>query len=379
MRSSSPPWRATCSVRMPAGACSTHAARTRSERLERHAGLVAPSVHDGRVARRRELRGRTRRAGSSCRSRPLRRARRSADPTSATSASSLASTSSSFGAADEPALRAPACSGAGCRRRRRAVSVRARSSRRRRRRCRPSRSRPAARCGRPRATDRCRARRSAAIGTAGTRAARRPAALQLASARISSPRDGRGTGSAAIWPSSSATASADRRASISASARSSTVPAWISVSRAISPSAHSSPTNSSSAGPFHSASACCNARHSDRRRRPHRRRPGRTATRRPRRRARSRCSRSRACPCRRSSRTRETDVRSAPGEISSTSASHSDRKRRGECSARIASSRRWLALGRSISDPSVATACTPPRTRTLAIAGCGSLTGALSG
>ena len=57
-------------------------------------------------------------------------------------------------------------------------------------------------------------------------------------------------------------------------------------------------------------------------------------------------------------RTRETEVRSAPGEIASTSASHSERNRRGECRARIASSRRWLALGRSISDPSLATACT---------------------
>ncbi len=68
-------------------------------------------------------------------------------------------------------------------------------------------------------------------------------------------------------------------------------------------------------------------------------------------------------------RSRDTDIRNPPGEIPRTSASHSDRSRRGECSARIASNRRWLALGRSIAEPSTATACTPPSKRTLLIAG----------
>ena len=54
-------------------------------------------------------------------------------------------------------------------------------------------------------------------------------------------------------------------------------------------------------------------------------------------------------------RSRETDIRNAPGEIPNVSASHSERSRRGEWSARIASSRRWPALGRSIAEPSAAT------------------------
>ena len=77
-------------------------------------------------------------------------------------------------------------------------------------------------------------------------------------------------------------------------------------------------------------------------------------------------------------RSLETDIRNAPGEIPKMSASHSDRSRRGEWSARIASSRRWLALGRSIAEPSTATACTPPSKRTLLIAGSEPTTSALS-
>jgi hypothetical protein len=77
-------------------------------------------------------------------------------------------------------------------------------------------------------------------------------------------------------------------------------------------------------------------------------------------------------------RSLETDIRNAPGESPKVSASHSDRSRRGEWSARIASNRRWLALGRSIAEPSTATACTPPNKRTLLIAGCEPTTSALS-
>jgi hypothetical protein len=73
-------------------------------------------------------------------------------------------------------------------------------------------------------------------------------------------------------------------------------------------------------------------------------------------------------------RTRDTVVRSAPGEISSASASHSERNRRGECRARIASRRRWLALGRSINDPSLENAHTAPSTCTLAMVRSGSPT-----
>jgi hypothetical protein len=60
------------------------------------------------------------------------------------------------------------------------------------------------------------------------------------------------------------------------------------------------------------------------------------------------------------------------------SASHSDRSRRGEWSARIARNRRWLALGRSITEPSTATACTSPNRRTLLIGGSEPTTSALS-
>ena len=77
-------------------------------------------------------------------------------------------------------------------------------------------------------------------------------------------------------------------------------------------------------------------------------------------------------------RSLETDIRNAPGEIPKMSASHSDRSRRGEWSARIASNRRWLALGRSIAEPSTATACTPPSKRTLLITGSEPTTSALS-
>ena len=72
----------------------------------------------------------------------------------------------------------------------------------------------------------------------------------------------RGTGGARTWASSTATASADRRAEISSSAvvvdraRHAS-----SVNRAISPSAHSSPANSSSAGPVQSPSARCQGPH----------------------------------------------------------------------------------------------------------------------
>ena len=77
-------------------------------------------------------------------------------------------------------------------------------------------------------------------------------------------------------------------------------------------------------------------------------------------------------------RSLETNIRNAPGAIPKMSASHSDRSRRGEWSARIASKRRWLALGRSIAEPSTATACTPPSKRTLLIAGSEPATSALS-
>jgi hypothetical protein len=63
---------------------------------------------------------------------------------------------------------------------------------------------------------------------------------------------------------------------------------------------------------------------------------------------------------------------------SKVSASHSDRSRRGEWSASIASNRRWLVLGRSITEPSAATACTPPNKRTLLITGSKPTTMALS-
>ena len=78
-------------------------------------------------------------------------------------------------------------------------------------------------------------------------------------------------------------------------------------------------------------------------------------------------------------RSLETDVRNVPGEIPKVSASHSDRSRRGEWSARHpASNRRWLTLGRSIAEPSAATVCTPPSKRTHLITGSGLTTSALS-
>ena len=77
-------------------------------------------------------------------------------------------------------------------------------------------------------------------------------------------------------------------------------------------------------------------------------------------------------------RSLETNIRNAPGEIPMMSASHSDRSRRGEWSARTASNRCWLALGRSIAEPSTATAGTPPSKRTLLITGSGPTTSALS-
>jgi hypothetical protein len=77
-------------------------------------------------------------------------------------------------------------------------------------------------------------------------------------------------------------------------------------------------------------------------------------------------------------RRRETVVLSAPGVTPSTSASHSARNCRGACTARSPSSRRWLALGTSIIDPSGVTPHTAPRTRTEAGLAPRVLTGALS-
>ena len=63
-------------------------------------------------------------------------------------------------------------------------------------------------------------------------------------------------------------------------------------------------------------------------------------------------------------RRRDTVVLSAPVVTPSTSASHSVRNCRGACTARIPSSRRWLALGTSTTDPSGVTPCTAPSTCT---------------
>ena len=80
MRSSSPPWRATCSVRRRAGACSTHAARmlrngcsdtpVSSQRPYTTVALADDTSCPGERGEQRP----------SCRSRPRRRARRTRNP-----------------------------------------------------------------------------------------------------------------------------------------------------------------------------------------------------------------------------------------------------------------------------------------------------------
>ena len=77
-------------------------------------------------------------------------------------------------------------------------------------------------------------------------------------------------------------------------------------------------------------------------------------------------------------RRRDTVVRSAPVVTPSTSASHSGRNCRGACTARSPSSRRWLALGTSMIDPSGLTPHTAPSTCTEAGVASWGLTEALS-
>ena len=127
-------------------------------------------------------------------------------------------------------------------------------------------------------------------------------------------------------------ASAGRRAEMSSSARSSTAAPWISVSRAISPLAHSSPSNSSRAAPPHiptarsrvamrSLALAALATSSQKS----------TAST-------GQVSAYPVVPVTRASepstvRSRDTDLRSAPGVTSSTSASQSVRSRCGVCNA----------------------------------------------
>jgi hypothetical protein len=158
-------------------------------------------------------------------------------------------------------------------------------------------------------------------------------------------------------------ASAGRRAEMSSSARSSTAAPWISVNRAISPRAQSSPWNSSRAAPPHiptarsrvamrSLALAALATSSQKS----------TAST-------GQVSAYPLAPVTRASgpstvRSRDTDLRSAPGVISSTSASQSVRSRCGVCNASNPRSLRWLALGTSTMPLSGARARTLPSTQT---------------
>ena len=135
------------------------------------------------------------------------------------------------------------------------------------------------------------------------------------------------------------------------------------MSRAVSPLAHSSPWNSSRTGPVHSVSACSSA-------------PSLSAvlsafataeqnwvaSTSPSNEYPVLVVRSVAGPM--VARSRDTVVLSAPVVTPRTSASHSARNCRGACTARSPSSRRWLALGTSMIDPSGVTPHTAPSTCT---------------
>ena len=257
--------------------------------------LVAPAVHDRGAARRRDVLGEAAEERGLADTGLTARPSRSAGPTPAHAASSRGELRQLVDRGRRTRPRAPtqlgsgkstaSCSAAGSRAVLASAAVVDAV---------PAGRAPVARCERRRATDRCRTPRPAGsvvleraqrVGLA-PRARERADQQPARAIAVGVPRDLRFEQRDRVGgsPRPRSARRRDRRRSRHGSrsgARSRR-------------RAHSSPANSSSAGPFHSASARCNTRRCGRRLRPRPRRRGRTATRRRRRRARSRCSRSRA-------------------------------------------------------------------------------------